>query len=199
MTITLLSQAPDFSDLTVRYTGDAALGGGMDVIQGALYVCESMLYFYSEAVHSGIAVEYPDVIIHAISRQDTRPSIYCQLDAGLFFPSQQLPADEDQDDLVTELFFMPDDPETLEDIYLALSECAALHPDLDMADEDNDAYEDGDDSNYFVDPSDPGELNEVQQAALRHLESVFEQPAPPSQQHHQNGHEHQFDDAVDEQ
>jgi nucleotide-sensitive chloride channel 1A len=57
---------------------------------------------------SGIAVEYRDIIIHAISRQNGDPAIYCQLDAGLFFPNQQLP-EEDLDDIVTELNFTPVD------------------------------------------------------------------------------------------
>ncbi|ORX61467.1 hypothetical protein DM01DRAFT_317987 [Hesseltinella vesiculosa] len=190
MTITLLSQAPDFSDLTVRYTGQnmglkvsPPLAGVPDALQGTLYVCESMLYFYSNNVNSGIAVEYPDIIIHAISRQDSQPSIYCQLDAGLFFPSQQFPDDQGRSAVAYSLSLSFFELPLVEDIYLALSDCAALHPDLEDEEED--------DQQYFIDPSDPGELSEMQQAALQHLESVFEQPAPPQQ----NGHAGQFDDA----
>lgn len=70
----------------------------------------SQIYFYSESANSGIAVEYPDVIIHAISRQEGQPNIYCQLDAGLFFPNQQLPEDEqEREETVTELRLIPRD------------------------------------------------------------------------------------------
>lgn len=70
----------------------------------------SQVYFYSDSAKSGIAVEYPDIIIHAISRQQGQPNIYCQLDAGLFFPNQQLPEDEDERaETVTELRLIPRD------------------------------------------------------------------------------------------
>lgn len=72
----------------------------------------------------------------------------------------------------------------VEGIYLAMSECAALHPDKEFMEEQEESDQE------FYAPSDEAELNEVQQAALRHLESVFEQPPK------MNGH--QFDDPVDE-
>ncbi|KAI9493873.1 regulator of volume decrease after cellular swelling-domain-containing protein [Zychaea mexicana] len=190
MTVTLLSSPPDLSDQAVRHTQCnidllilPPLSGVDSTIQGELNVCESQVYFYSESAGSGIAVEYPDIIIHAISRQDGRPSIYCQLEAGRFFPNQQLPEDEEErEDVVTELKFMPQDPGALEAIYMAMSTCAALHPDEDFLAEQKALEEEND---FFADPSDETELNEVQQAALRHLESVFVSPAPQQQQ--QNG------------
>ncbi|KAG1065629.1 hypothetical protein G6F42_026795 [Rhizopus arrhizus] len=54
---------------------------------------------------------------------------------------------------------------------------------------EQDAYED--DNEFYADPSDEAELNEMQQAALRHLESVFEPPT-------MNGHREEdsmFEDA----
>lgn len=53
-----------------------------------------------------------------------------------------------------------------------MSECAALHPDEEFMAE-QEAYGE---EEYYADPSDEAELNEMQQAALAHLESVFEQP-----------------------
>lgn len=61
----------------------------------------------------------------------------------------------------------------VEGIYMAMSECAALHPDEESL-EGEDHY--GNDQEFYADPSDEAELNEMQQAALRHLESVFEPP-----------------------
>ncbi|CAO3583979.1 unnamed protein product [Absidia cylindrospora] len=209
MTITLLSTPPNLSDLTVRHTQNNVgltvsppLSGANGQILGKLYVCESMLHFYSESSGAGISVEYPDVIIHAISRQNNEPAIYCQLDAGLFFPNQQLPEDEDQDDIVTELTFTPADSNSLEDIYLAMSDCAALHPDEEfLAEQAALEGDDDDDQKYYANPSDEAELNEAQQAALRHLESVFEPTPAPSQNgtnHHTTDKTHQFDDAMDD-
>ncbi|KAJ8657083.1 hypothetical protein O0I10_007163 [Lichtheimia ornata] len=180
MTVTLLSAAPDLSDQVVRHTQKDTdllvlppLAGVNEPIRGDLYVCESQVYFYSTSANSGIAVDYPDIIIHAISRREERPCIYCQLEAGRFFPNQQLPEDEDEQDIVTELKFMPEDTGALEGIYMALSDCAALHPDEEFMAE-QEALED--ESEFFADPSDEAELTEVQQAALRHLESVFQPP-----------------------
>ncbi|KAI8638601.1 regulator of volume decrease after cellular swelling-domain-containing protein [Parasitella parasitica] len=180
MTVTLLSQAPDTSSLKSRHIQkDTALlispplAGHQDPIFGELSVCEDQLYFYSEIAQSGIAVEYPDIIIHAISRQDGQPNIYCQLDSGLFFPNQELPEDEqEREETVTELRLIPRDGGALEGIYMAMNECASLHPDQEfMAEQEEDDYDE-----FYADPSDEAELNEMQQAALRHLESVFEPP-----------------------
>lgn len=82
----------------------------------------------------------------------------------------------------------------VEDIYLALSDCAALHPDEEFLAEQ--AALEEDDDTYYTNPSDETELNEVQQAALRHLESVFEQPAPNGIYHPDKNH--QFEDAMDD-
>jgi nucleotide-sensitive chloride channel 1A len=51
-----------------------------------------------------------------------------------------------------------------------MSQCAVLHPD---AGEDGDEDED-EEEEWYADPSDEAELNEVQQAALDHLATVFE-------------------------
>ncbi|CEP12441.1 hypothetical protein [Parasitella parasitica] len=192
MTVTLLSQAPDVTSLKLRHVQkDTALlispplAGHPGPIFGELSVCEDQLYFYSETAQSGIAVEYPDIIIHAISRQDGQPNIYCQLDTGLFFPNQELPEDDqEREETVTELRLIPRDGGALEGIYMAMNECASLHPDEEfMAEQEEE--EDGD---FYADPSDEAELNEIQQAALRHLESVFEPPTI-------NGHA--FEDPVE--
>ncbi|KAI8091285.1 regulator of volume decrease after cellular swelling-domain-containing protein [Gilbertella persicaria] len=191
MTVTLLSQAPDLASSKPRHIQkdtqlfiSPPLAGHQGPIVGDLSVCEEQFYFYSPSAQSGIAVEYPDIIIHAISRQDGQPSIYCQLDAGLFFPNQTLPEDEqEREETVTELRLVPQDSGALEGIYLAMSECAALHPDHEFMAEQE---EDSDGQEFYADPSDEAELNEMQQAALRHLESVFEPPTMNGHHYEQN-------------
>lgn len=71
-----------------------------------------MLYFYSEQLQSGIAVEYPDIIIQATSREDGLPNVYCQLEEGRTFPNQRIPEGESRDEVVTELKFIPHNPES---------------------------------------------------------------------------------------
>lgn len=58
----------------------------------------------------------------------------------------------------------------VETLYDAMSQCAVLHPD---AEEEGDEQED-EEEEWYADPSDEAELNEVQQAALDHLATVFE-------------------------
>jgi nucleotide-sensitive chloride channel 1A len=59
-------------------------------------------------------------------------------------------------------------------IFQALSECAALHPDKDADLEDD---EDGE-GDWIYSASDADEIAGLRQAALEHLESVFEGPFP---------------------
>ncbi|KAI8973031.1 regulator of volume decrease after cellular swelling-domain-containing protein [Pilobolus umbonatus] len=174
MTITLLHQIPQPSSPTRHVQKDTSLVitppliGHAGPIVGDLSICEDQLYFYSTSAQSGIAVEYPDIIIHAIARRQ-EPHIYCQLDSGLFLPNQQLPEDqEEREECITELTFIPKDSGTLDAIYMAMTECAELHPDSEFMAEQEDSEEE-----YYADPSSETELNELQQAALRHLESVF--------------------------
>ncbi|KAI8890184.1 hypothetical protein K501DRAFT_319879 [Backusella circina FSU 941] len=196
MTITLLAQAPNPSDLKVHHIQkDSALlvspplAGQHGPIFGEMMVAEDQVYFYSEQAKSGIAVEYPDIIIHAISREEGQPNIYCQLESGLFFPNQDLPEDpEEREETVTELRFIPRDIETLETIYMAMTDCAALHPDEEFMAEQQE------EEDYYADPSDEAELNEIQQAALRHLESVFEPPKPQINGVHKEDDEDMKDD-----
>ena len=81
------------------------------------------MYFYSWNTNTGLAIDYPTIIIHAISRQqaleDTGPCIYTQLNEKLnMFTAQQPPSTpttsqedgrEEDDDHTTELKFIPDD------------------------------------------------------------------------------------------
>ncbi|KAG1460261.1 hypothetical protein G6F46_005747 [Rhizopus delemar] len=183
MTITLLSQAPDILNLKTRHVQkETALiisppfVGHEDPIQGDVLICEDRFYFYSESSQTGIAVDYRDIIIHAISRQEGDPSIFCQLDSGLFFPNQQLPEDDyERQETLTELRFIPRDKGAVEGIYQAMSECAALYPDEDLM-----AEQDSDHQTYFADLD--HELNEEQQAALDRLDSLLE----PSEGSHSN-------------
>ncbi|KAL4259323.1 pICln family protein [Pleurotus pulmonarius] len=159
---------------------------------GTLYVIESVLVFMSPSGR-GLQIEYPSITLHAISRSDTAPSIYCQLDDAV--PSSHpAPKDQDQEDdddvsEMREMNIIPSAAASLEPIFEALSLCASLHPDpRDSEDDPMDA--DADDA--FIAPGhspfetftgDPDqELSEVGRAALDHLESIIDYGghAPPA-------------------
>ncbi|KAE9399261.1 hypothetical protein BT96DRAFT_957291 [Gymnopus androsaceus JB14] len=97
--------------------------------EGTLYVLESALIYMSKA-GKGFQIEYPSITLHAVSRGDTHPSIYCQLD-------ERRGSREDDMDM-RELSIVPTRVEALEPIFEALSLCAALHPDPPGSDDEDD-------------------------------------------------------------
>ncbi|KAG9295202.1 hypothetical protein G9A89_006183 [Geosiphon pyriformis] len=125
--------------------------------KGTLLVSESKLYFYSHKTQTGLAIDYPTIIIHAISRNTaldgTGPCIYIQLGENLesallrgsndapdvSFRTGEREVDTDEnEDQITEIKFVPDDIGALDAIFEALSECAALHPDKEFMEEQGD-------------------------------------------------------------
>ncbi|KAJ3092542.1 hypothetical protein HK102_006095 [Quaeritorhiza haematococci] len=171
--------------------------------KGTLYVAESQLMWHDAATTTTVAVDYPSIVIHAISRSTedsviNAPCIYCQLDTnvlvnedGVEVASAQQPAssngattngagadeemeegdDEEEDVVFVEMRLIPEDVSTLDSIFQALSNCAALHPDKDAD------MEEDDDDGFMYSADNVEELSEVGQAALRHLETVFDMPA----------------------
>ncbi|KAI9203845.1 regulator of volume decrease after cellular swelling-domain-containing protein [Polychytrium aggregatum] len=216
--------------------------------KGDLYVVESELIWHDPESSTSIAIDYPSILVHALSRSgdrvDSSPCIYCQLDgaevvdaAGYRIPTilpfkeveesadldtaasaqamqvepshgnnandddadeeagEEAGDDDEYEDMhdmpCFELRLIPDDATALDSIYLALSECASLHPDKN-AEEDGDEDEGEDGDGWIYGPSDDIELSEVGEAAMRHIEAVFDvQPRKKGKLDHEN----QFDDA----
>ncbi|KAJ7650641.1 regulator of volume decrease after cellular swelling-domain-containing protein [Roridomyces roridus] len=135
--------------------------------RGTLYVLESVLVFMS-TTGRGFQIEYSAITLHAVSRGETGPSIYCQLDER-----------EGETDEMRELSIVPESAASLEPIFEALSRCAALHPDKasPSEDEDMDAFIDTDGGGFEIFTGDEEqELSEVGRAALAHLESIIYHP-----------------------
>ncbi|KAJ3299606.1 hypothetical protein HK104_008199 [Borealophlyctis nickersoniae] len=180
--------------------------------KGDLYVAESQLIWHDPANSTTVCIDYPSIVIHAISRQGdvvvNAPCIYCQL-AGTGVVDEDgvgvgtlggsaadhngngIGADhegeEDREEEPTcEFRLVPDDvssssPIEVDAIFQALSDCAALHPDADGEEEEDEC-----DEWYTADHMNVSELNEYHTAVLDHLESVFEGPAPGREQHSHN-------------
>jgi nucleotide-sensitive chloride channel 1A len=88
--------------------------------KGTLYITSKQVYWLHAAnAELGFALNYPFILMHAISREEERPCIYCQLD---------LPSAGD-DEVVPEARFIPDDAVWLEDMYAALCSGAENNPD----------------------------------------------------------------------
>ncbi|KAI0090183.1 regulator of volume decrease after cellular swelling-domain-containing protein [Irpex rosettiformis] len=159
---TLIASTPaSFSDIPpvlrhqeedVSITLDPPLEGFSteECSKGTLYVIESVLV-YKAASGRGIQIEYPSITLHAISRAESGPSIYCQLDESAATPDAN--GDEGETTEMRELTIIPKEVAALELIFEALSVCAALHPDPadadDMDDDDDDAFIDADENSPF--------------------------------------------------
>ncbi|EKM57833.1 uncharacterized protein PHACADRAFT_158876 [Phanerochaete carnosa HHB-10118-sp] len=155
-----------------------------DCVNGSLYVIENCLVFMS-STGKGLQVEYPSITLHAISRAENVPSIYCQLDEGS--PDTAETNEDEETSEMRELIIVPMAAESLEPIFEALSFCASLHPDPmdenDM-DDDDDAFIDADENSPFetFNGTDGEELSEVGRVALAHLESIMYNPFETKEQ-----------------
>ncbi|KAI9272023.1 regulator of volume decrease after cellular swelling-domain-containing protein [Sporodiniella umbellata] len=167
MTVTLLFKKPNFNKLNVQHTQkDSALliSPPLDSQKGPffgdIFICEDHLCFYSESSATGIVVPYSDIVIHAASRQEGQPNIYCQLTSGVFFSNQTVAENQS----ATELRLIPRDSNSVEKIYMVMSDCVEKLFERTQESEEEPS----------VSLSDNAELEELQQAAFKHLETVFE-------------------------
>eukprot|EP00743_Colponemidia_sp_Colp-15_P005321 GILK01005722.1.p1 GENE.GILK01005722.1~~GILK01005722.1.p1 ORF type:complete len:216 (-),score=35.29 GILK01005722.1:176-784(-) len=147
---------------------------------GTLYITTERVVWLDEEEHDrGFAFDYPFILLHAVSRDIShfaKPCIYCQLDMEAE-PDLQ----EDEAVAISEAYFVPDNSETLQAIFDAMSECATLHPDP----EEDDAGE------AFYDQDAVAE-GARQEAVLRHLENVIITD-------HNGSHNEAFEDASNDE
>ncbi|KAJ3796725.1 regulator of volume decrease after cellular swelling-domain-containing protein [Lentinula aff. detonsa] len=136
----------------VSVTFEPSLDGfnEVDGKEGVLYVLESVLIFMSKT-GKGFQIEYPSITLHAVSRGDTPPSIYCQLDESsakaMKIDDQEAEdeaeEDEDEEDMdMRVLNIIPSRVDSLDSIFEALSLCAALHPDPPGSDDEEEGLDD---------------------------------------------------------
>ncbi|ORX97215.1 hypothetical protein K493DRAFT_314187 [Basidiobolus meristosporus CBS 931.73] len=153
MTITIIRSLPDFQQpnestdeaaVILRYSQpDTTMLLSPEVPsgtfgKGTIYVTESQVYFFSPETSTGLAIEYPSIVMHAVSREESSGScVYCQLSDSihqLFIQASQGQNGENEEDEIdddfTELRFVPNDAGAVDAIFEAMSECAALHPDF---------------------------------------------------------------------
>ncbi|KAJ3214645.1 hypothetical protein HDU67_001405 [Dinochytrium kinnereticum] len=166
--------------------------------KGTLTIDEQNLIFRNPETTTTIKIDYPTIVIHAISRGSSdpvtrAPCIYCQLGSAAVLDErapeartaaaaagsgngyaadargkEDEEAEEKDEDEACEMRILPDDAESLDAIFQALSECAALHPDPDFLEDEEGEGE------WMYSADDAAELTQAGQAALEHLESVFD-------------------------
>ncbi|KAJ7121322.1 regulator of volume decrease after cellular swelling-domain-containing protein [Mycena crocata] len=136
---------PSFSDIppvlqlkedNVTVIFDPPLDGfsSEDGARGTILIIQSVLAFMS-TTGRGFQIEYPSITLHAVSRAASGPSIYCQLDESSWDPEPTVTSDDETSDM-RELSIVPQNIESLEPIFEALSSCAALHPDKATSSDD---------------------------------------------------------------
>ncbi|THH14266.1 hypothetical protein EW146_g6040 [Bondarzewia mesenterica] len=152
-----------------------------DGAQGTLYIIESVLVFMS-STGRGFQVEYPSITLHAISRAETGPFIYCQLDESAQDGQGQIAGESEEVSEMRELSIKTQNASSLEPIFESLSYCASLHPDPATDEDDlDDAFVDAGDFETFT-GTEGEELSEVGRAALAHLESIIYDPHEQSRE-----------------
>lgn len=133
-----------------------------DCASGTVYLLSSVLIFMSTS-GKGLQVTYPTISLHAISRAEFGPSIYCQLDETIDGDEEPTPDEEDAMDM-RELRINTQSDDSLEPIFEALSQCAALHPDEagDDAEDFDDAFLDAGEVDFeALNSGENGELSEA--------------------------------------
>ncbi|XP_029458044.1 methylosome subunit pICln [Rhinatrema bivittatum] len=145
MALSLLSSFPPPSEGVRQQQPDTeAVVDGRGLGNGTLYIAESRLSWL-DGSGMGFSLEYPSISLHAVSKDVAaypREHLYVMVNAKLGERSQESSMIEDEDDEdeepITEIRFVPSDKSALEAMFSAMCECQALHPDPDDDDSDDD-------------------------------------------------------------
>ena len=113
--------------------------GSRNAGSGALFVTTQRLAWVPvAAAEQGFAIEYPNIILHAICRDSDaydKPCVFCQLVAP-----EEADSLVDSDAAVNEVRLVPADAASLDAIFEAMSACAELHPDMEDDEEDGSGF-----------------------------------------------------------
>ncbi|KAM5179930.1 methylosome subunit pICln [Mantella aurantiaca] len=149
---TLRSFPPPGEGVRRLQTGTEAVMSGEKLGRGTLYIAESRLSWLN-ASGLGFSLEYPSISLHAISRDTAaypEEHLYVMVNAKLGDNDEseakmkdeenEDESDEDDDDEepITEIRFIPEDKADLGEMFSAMCDCQALHPDPEDDDSDDD-------------------------------------------------------------
>jgi len=139
--------------------------------KGILYVSESRVMWKSSTTEEGLSLDYPHIAVHAVcndASQFTQKHLYLMVDIDLC-PEDNADedSDEEEDQKSTSVRMMPQDPESLQAIYDAVSQGQLSNPPPDLSDCEE---EDEDEGNYDLD----GPLPRVRYENGDQFENVME-------------------------
>ncbi|KAM9321601.1 methylosome subunit pICln [Gastrophryne carolinensis] len=129
-----------------------AVLSGEKLGRGTLYIAESRLSWLNGS-GLGFSLEYPSISLHAISRDATaypQEHLYVMVNGKLGEnddeeakmkdeEAEEEESDDEDEEPITEIRFVPEDKADLAEMFSAMCECQALHPDPE--DEDSDDFE----------------------------------------------------------
>ncbi|XP_058268518.1 methylosome subunit pICln-like isoform X2 [Hemibagrus wyckioides] len=176
--VVLQNVSPPREGVRLEEVDITAVLDGKRLGSGTLCVAESRVSWV-DGSGVGFSLDYPSISLHAISRDlSAYPAehLYVQVNSkhqehskddevkakeeadGSDDDEEEEEEEEDDDDDVstgafTEIRFVPNDKGSLEKIFVAMSECQALHPDPDDSDSDFDGDE------YDVEEAEQGQID----------------------------------------
>ncbi|KAM4699412.1 methylosome subunit pICln [Discoglossus pictus] len=198
----LSSFPPPVEGVRREQEGTQAVVSGKGLGLGTLYIAESRLSWLNGA-GLGFSLEYPSISLHAISRDTAaypEEHLYVMVNAklgdievkeasmtGEEEEHEEEEEEEDSDDdeeAITEIRFVPTEKSDLGEMFSAMCDCQALHPDPEDEDSDDDfegeeydveAHEQGqgDIPSFYTYEEGLSHLTSEGQATLERLESML--------------------------
>ncbi|XP_066444361.1 methylosome subunit pICln isoform X2 [Eleutherodactylus coqui] len=192
-------------------TGTEAVLSGQRLGSGTLYIAESRLSWLNGA-GLGFSLEYPAISLHAISRDTAaypEEHLYVMVNTKMADNNAKEAKmkeedgedngeeeeddddDDDDDEPITEIRFVPEDKSDLGEMFSAMCDCQALHPDPEDEDSDDDfegeeydveAHERGlaDIPTFYTYEEGLSHLTSEGQATLERLEDGMDVEAAPT-------------------
>ncbi|KAM3934777.1 methylosome subunit pICln [Leptodactylus fuscus] len=135
--------------------GTEAVLSGQKLGTGTLYIAESRLSWLNGS-GLGFSLEYPSISLHAISRDTAaypEEHLYVMVNTKLADSDakeakmkdeegedsdESSDDDDDDEEPITEIRFVPENKSDLSDMFTAMCDCQALHPDPEDEDSDDD-------------------------------------------------------------
>ncbi|ORX90205.1 hypothetical protein K493DRAFT_340167 [Basidiobolus meristosporus CBS 931.73] len=125
--------------------------------KGTVYVTDKDLYFYSVKSQSGFVINHSSIVLQTLSRQDASgPCVYLQLS------NDSTKLNEETPEVHCEIRFAPDNLDYLDDLSLAIADCAPQPEGID---------------DWTPEELDKEELLEAAKASREYLDSILI-PAP---------------------
>ncbi|KAG2422689.1 hypothetical protein HXX76_015853 [Chlamydomonas incerta] len=137
----LVLDTADEEELSSKYQDvDFVLGDDMNAGKGVLHLTTRRVVWVSSAAGGpAFALRYPQIVMHAVSRDPSsysRPCIYLQLDEGSEDMDVGGGDDEEEEegaaDVSAEVRLVPGDESKVDDMFKVLCDCAALNPDSEV-------------------------------------------------------------------